>query len=238
VNDKKLTFMNSTPASPNVKKDQSFKVIQFSSFVDYSAGWYSVQSTTPLVLQHTSQINIPVLPANFMSSHQIKLIGEAAEKLSNKHGALQTDDDIDFPLISRSQQWRFRYGSNRYWTRGSNQGELTTGPIGSYFTVEQSNINNQIVISDGNGSYIRAVKMLPYIILEFGANKDQATSFVCNWIDKNQVILSTNGVQRSTQKQSSRVWLTEGKFVYLSKKGPSDALSDNDAVLSVIRSDP
>jgi len=233
---KKLTITNSTPSNPNLKNVQNVKVIQFSHFFNYSAGWYSVQSTSPLILQYTSQISIPVFSANFISSQQIKLIENAAEKLSDKSGALQADDDFDFPIVTRTQQWRIQSGSNTYWQRGSAQGELTTGAKPSFFTVEQSNTNNQIVISDGKGSYLRAAKMLPYVLLEFGANKNQATSFVCNWVGSNKVILSTNGT--SGQKQSNRVWVTQDTFVYLSKKTPSESLFDNNAILTIIRSDP
>jgi len=236
AHDKKITISNSSPSTLNIRKDQNIKVFLFTNFVNAAAGWNCITSTDPLVLHFDSHIHIPSYSSNFVHNYTLKSVQETASHLLDRTGALQADDDFEIPSVTRVQKWKI--GSNgKFWHRGSNQGEVTTGANGTAFTVEQGTINNQIIISDGKGSYLRAVKMLPYVILEFGASRSQATSFAYKWLSNDKVILSTTGVHGGSKcrKATTRAWVTHDKFVYLSKKSPNDSVQDTDAVLTIHR---
>jgi len=234
--DKKITINHTHPKDVNVTKDQNLKVYLLTNFMNYAAAWTTVVSTSPLVLNYTTPIALPTFPANLISSNLLKSITSSGKSLSDPQGALHADDDFDFPVVTRTQQWRIQ-SNDLWWTRGSNEGELSTGTDSVVFTVEQGLVNNQVVFSDGKGSYLRAVKTLPYVLLEFGGNKSQATNFTVTWLTQDTMILSSSGSQSSKRchKSSSRTWVTHGSFVYLTKKQPSDSVQDQDAILTVHR---
>jgi len=233
VVEKKITIGHTHPKELNVSKDQNLKVYLLTNFMNYAAAWATVVSTSPLVLNYTIPISLPTFSANLISPSLIKSISDLGKTISDPQGALQVDDDFDFPVITRTQQWRIQ-SNNLWWTRGTNQGELSTGTDSLLFTVEQSSVNNQVVFSDGKGSYLRAAKTLPYIILEFGANKSQATSFTVTWVTQDKMILSTSGSSSKSHKSSSRTWVTHGLFVYLTKQEPT-IVPDKNAILTVHR---
>jgi len=236
VSEKKITIGHTHPKDLTITKDQNLKVYLLTNFMNYAAAWTTVVSTSPLVLNYTSPIALPTFSANLISSSLVKSLSDSGKTLSDPQGALHADDDFDFPVVTRTQQWKIQ-SHNAWWTRGSNEGELSTGNDSLLFTVEQGLVNNQVVFSDGKGSYLRAVKTLPYVLLEFGANKNQATSFTVTWLTHDKMILSSSGSQSSKRchKSSSRTWVTHGSFVYLTKKQPSDSAQDKDAVLTVHR---
>jgi len=164
----------------------------------------------------------------------------ACELKAKAKEILHADDDFDLPLVTRTQTWKLE-SHGLFWRNGNNvsgDGEITLGSKseseGVLFTVEQSDINNQVIFSDGKGNYVRAVKTLPYVVLEFGSNKKGATSFIVTWLTEDSMILSSTGTQ-SPNKSSSRTWITHGKSVYLSKESPSRYAQDKTAIITVHR---
>jgi len=237
VSDKKITIGKTYPKdTPDVKKDQNIKIYLLNNFMNYSAAWTTVVGGSTLVLNYSSPITLPNFSANLISTDLVKTIHESGRTMSDPRGALLADDDFDFPVVTSTQQWKIE-SNGQFWTRGSTHGELRLGSESVVLTVEQGLVNNTFIFSDGKGSYVRAVKTLPYILLGFGATKAQATSFTLTWISPDQMILSSTGSQSSKKchKSSSRTWVAHDKFVYLTKKQPSDSAQDKEAVLTVHR---
>jgi len=236
VSEKKITIGHTHPTEAKISKDQNLKVYLLTNFMNYAAAWTTVVSTSPLTLHYSTPITLPTFPANLLSSSLMKSISMTGRTLSDPQGALHADDDFDIPVVTRTQQWRIQ-SKNLWWSRGTKEGELTTGSDSVLFAVEQGLVNNQVVFSDGKGSYLRAVKTLPYVLLEFGATKNQATSFTVTWVTQDKMILSSTGSQSSKRchKSCSRTWVTHGSFVFLTKKNPTESTQDKDAVLTVWR---
>jgi len=238
MKDQKITINSTHPKNLTFTKNQNqnLKVYLLNTFMNYAAAWTSVVSASPLVLTYTSPITLPTFSANLLSSSVVKSLLSCGSTISDPQGILHVDDDFDFPVVTRTQQWKI--GSNGLFWGNGGTGEISLGKDCTIFTVEQSHINNQVVFSDGKGCYVRAAKTLPYVILEWGATKSQATSFVVTWVTQKTMILSSTGSQSSTKrchKPTRRTWVSHSQYVYLSDKQPSNSTQDPEAVLTVCR---
>jgi len=116
-----------------------------------------------------------------------------------------------------------------FWARGAHEEVKTNLKKGVEFVVEQHGSSNEVLLSS-KGSYLRAACFLPFVVLEFGANKSSAISFQITYLSSTQIILAT-----ADRGHGVNTWVTHGEFVYLLKGAPSEYRHNKEAVLTIFR---
>jgi len=175
-------------------------------------------------------------------SNLSQLVKANAKTLNDfyKREVLLAHSDFNIPFSLYSQDIRLGAGTDikgmEYWSVGKNN-EVTTKTHhhSALLTMEpSSNYSQEVLISTNNKkSYIRAVNLMPYVVLMFGASRANATPFQMTFVTDSRILLSTADVKGT----GVHTWLTNSEFVYLMKGPPSNYINDDKAQLTFVRDD-